>query len=74
MMFTKEWFIRATVRAVKTAAQTFIAVVGTTTFLDLEQWKAATISALSAAILSYITSLAGLPELEGDKDGLQDEI
>lgn len=74
MMFTKEWFIRATVRAVKTAAQTFIAVVGTTTFLDLEQWKAAIISALSATVLSYITSLAGLPELEVNDDGIQNEI
>ena len=71
-MFTKEWLSRATVRAVKTAAQTFIAVTGTTTLLDLEQWKTAVISAISATILSYITSLAGLPEVT--ENGVQDEV
>ena len=63
-MMVKQWFKRASIRAVKTAAQAFLAVSGTTAVLTTLQLKTALISALSAGLLSYITSLAGLPELD----------
>lgn len=63
-MMIKQWFKKASIRAVKTAAQAFLAVSGTTAVLTTLQLKTALISALSAGLLSYITSLAGLPELD----------
>lgn len=60
----KQWFKKASIRAVKTASQAFLAVSGTTAVLTTLELKTALISALSAGLLSYITSLAGLPELD----------
>lgn len=67
-MMVKQWFKKASIRAVKTAAQAFLAVSGTTAVLTTLQLKTALISALSAGLLSYITSLAGLPELDDGGD------
>lgn len=61
----KKWLIAAAVRAVKTAAQTALAAMGTTmvaiTALDWPQ-----IAALSAtaAVASVLTSIVGVPEVE----------
>ena len=59
------WAKAAIVRAVKTAAQTAVALIGTGTvgFTDLDWLQIASISGV-AAVLSLLTSVAGLPELE----------
>ena len=59
------WAKAAIVRAVKTAAQTAVALIGTGTvgFTDLDWVQIASISGV-AAVLSLLTSVAGLPELE----------
>lgn len=63
------WAKAAIVRAVKTAAQTAVALIGTGTvgFTDLDWVQIASISGV-AAVLSLLTSVAGLPELEGEDE------
>lgn len=60
----KEWIKCAGIRAIKTVCQTAIATIGTTTMFNQVDWKVVGYSSLLAGILSLLTSLAGLPELE----------
>ncbi len=60
----KRWFRAAGVRAVRTMAQTAAATIGATALLCEVNWLAAASSTLLAGILSLLTSLGGLPELE----------
>lgn len=60
----KKWVKAAGVRALKTAAQTFVATIGTATLISAVDWKMVISASLLAAILSLGTSLAGLPELK----------
>lgn len=63
---TKKWFKAAGIRALKTVAQTAIATIGTTALFSEVNWAVVGSAALLAGVLSVLTSLAGLPELEGD--------
>ena len=63
-VFTKEWFYAAGVRALKTIAQTAIATIGTTAVISSVDWRMVLSASLLAGILSLLTSIAGLPELE----------
>lgn len=63
-MFTKEWFKAATVRAIKTVAQTAIATIGTSAFISEVNWIAVVSASLLAGALSILTSIAGLPEVQ----------
>lgn len=58
------WFKAAGIRAIKTAAQTAVALIGTGAvgFTDLDWLHIASVSGV-AAVLSLLTSLAGLPEV-----------
>ena len=60
----KNWFRAAGVRALRTMAQTAAATIGATAVLCEVNWLAVASSAVLAGILSLLTSLAGLPELE----------
>ena len=60
----KQWLSAAGIRAVKTMAQTAIATIGTTAMLDDVQWKIIISSSLLAGIISLLTSIGGLPELD----------
>ena len=66
-IFTKEWFEAAGIRALKTVAQTAIATIGTTAVIGEVNWLQVGSASLLAGILSLLTSLAGLPEVE-DKE------
>lgn len=61
----KKWFVAAGVRAVKTAAQTVLAAMGTTvvsiTSLD---WPQIAALAATAAVASILTSIVGVPEVD----------
>lgn len=59
-----KWVKAAARRALKTAAQTFVATIGTTATLGAVDWKLVCSTSALAAILSIGTSLAGLPEVE----------
>lgn len=60
----KSWLKAASVRALKTFAQTAAATVGTAVILSEVNWLVVASAAAMAAILSLLTSLAGLPELK----------
>lgn len=63
---TKKWLKAAGIRAVKTMAQTAVAVIGTGAVISTVDWKMAVSSAVVAGIVSILTSVAGLPEVEGE--------
>ena len=62
---TKNWLKAAGVRAIKTVAQTFVAMVGTSTVFSAVDWKMVISASILAGILSIATSVAGLPEVQG---------
>ena len=59
---TRKWMVNAGIRAVKTMAQTAVAVMGTSTVLSAIDCLMVLSSAIVAGIVSILTSVAGLPE------------
>ena len=60
----KKWLRAAGIRAVKTIAQTAVATIGTSAVLDDVNWWVVLSASILAGILSMLTSVAGLPEVE----------
>ena len=60
----RDWIKAAGIRAIKTVAQTAVATVGTSAVLSEVNWVAVVSASLLAGILSLLTSVAGLPELD----------
>ena len=61
---TKKWWKAAGIRALKTFCQTAVATIGTTAVLHEVDWVAIASASALAAVLSLLTSLAGLPEVD----------
>ena len=59
----KVWLKAAGIRAIKTVAQTAIAVIGTSALISEVSWTAVISASAVAGILSVLTSIAGLPEV-----------
>ena len=62
----KSWLRAAGIRAIKTIAQTAIATIGTSAILSEVNWAVVGSAAVLAGILSLLTSVAGLPEVESN--------
>lgn len=60
----KKWFKAAGIRAIKTVAQTAVATVGVAATVGEVNWIQVGSAALLAGILSLLTSVAGLPEVQ----------
>ena len=60
----KNWAKAAGIRAVKTVAQTAIATIGTTAMFREVDWAVVLSTSTLAGVLSVLTSIAGLPEVE----------
>lgn len=58
------WVKAAAVRALKTIAQTAVATIGTTAVMAEVDWLMVASASLLAGVLSILTSIAGLPEVE----------
>lgn len=60
----KDWIKAAGVRAIKTVAQTALATIGSAAILGEVNWILVGSTSAMAGILSLLTSIAGLPELD----------
>ena len=67
----KNWIKAAGIRAVKTLCQTAVATIGTAAVMSQVDWKATVSASVLAAVISLLTSIAGLPEIESDQDGTE---
>ena len=61
---TKKWLRAAGIRAIKTVAQTAAATIGTAVLLADVSWVSVASASALAGVLSLLTSVAGLPEVE----------
>lgn len=61
---TKKWLKAASVRAIKTVAQTAIATIGTSAVICDVNWAVVGSASLLSGILSILMSIAGLPEVK----------
>lgn len=69
--YWKTWIKAASIRAIKTVAQTAVATVGTAAVLGDVQWAMVASASILAGVLSILTSVAGLPEVK--IDDMQDD-
>ncbi len=61
-VFTREWLRAAGIRALKTTAQSALAMIGTASAVGEVELRSVAAAALLSGLLSLLTSLAGLPE------------
>lgn len=61
---SKIWWKAAAVRSLKTICQTAVATIGSSAVLSAVDWKVVASASVLAGILSLLTSVAGLPEVD----------
>ncbi len=59
-----KWLKAASIRAVKTMAQTAVATIGSAAVISAVDWKVTVSATALAGVLSLLTSVAGLPEVK----------
>ncbi len=64
MIFTKQWLRAALIRALKTVAQSAVGLIPAAATIAEVDWLTVTGCALLAGLVSLLTSLAGLPEVD----------
>ena len=67
-IFTKEWWIAALIRAIRTVAQTAIATIGTAALISEVNWIAVLSASGLAGVISILMSIAGLPEVKDNTE------
>lgn len=67
-MVNKAWLKAAGIRAIKTAAQTAVATIGTAAVINQVNWLMVVSASALAGVLSMLTSVAGIPEVETKED------
>lgn len=60
----KDWAKAAGIRAIKTVAQTAVATIGTAAVMGEVNWTMVASASALSGIISLLTSVAGLPELD----------
>ena len=65
---TKKWIKASAVRAVKTMAQTAVATIGTSAVMGDVNWAMVASASALSGIISILTSVAGIPEVEGEEN------
>jgi hypothetical protein len=65
MVEFKTWARAAVIRAVRTVSQTAVAMIPAACTIMAVDWKTVLGTALLAGVVSLMTSVAGLPEVEG---------
>lgn len=63
-----KWFKYAGIRALKTICQTAVATIGTSSMMSEVNWTIVASTSLLAGLLSILTSMAGLPEVDKMED------
>lgn len=63
---TQKWLKSASVRAIKTVAQTAVATIGTSAAMGDVNWIMVGSASVLAGIVSVLTSVAGIPEVEAE--------
>lgn len=64
---TQQWLKAAGIRAIKTTAQAAIAAIGTSVAIGDINWVYVASSSIVAGLLSVLTSVAGIPEVESEE-------
>lgn len=65
----KKWLKAAAVRAIKTVAQTAVATIGTSVAISDVNWVMVLSASVLSGVLSILTSVAGLPEVNTEEEG-----
>lgn len=63
----KKWIKAAGIRAIKTVAQTAVATIGTSAVIGDVNWVMVVSASVLAGIISLLTSVAGLPEVDNSE-------
>lgn len=61
---SKKWWEAAGTRAIKTVAQAALGVIGSSAIISSIDWRIVVSASIVAGVVSLLTSLAGLPEVE----------
>lgn len=65
-LLNNKWWKAAGIRAIKTVAQTAIASIGTSAVISEVNWLTVVSASILAGIISMLTSLAGIPEVDDE--------
>ncbi|MCI5918140.1 MAG: holin [Roseburia sp.] len=65
---TQKWMKAAGVRAIKTMAQTAVALIPAAVSISQVDWKMVVGTAALAGVVSLLTSVAGIPEVEESEE------